>query len=119
MPASVSEYIAAFSPGKAARLSQLRELIVAVLPQVREEIKWSAPAYSTGTVLVTFAGFTKHLNLYFTPSTIDAFRDDLADYTTGKSALSMSYDESLPRELLTAMLIYRRGEYDREGITWM
>lgn len=119
MPASVDDYIDGFPPNRAARLTELRELITAVLPEAREEIKWSTPAYSTGTVLVTFAGYSNHLNLYFTPSTIRAFHDSLADYRTGKSALSLPYDSPLPRELITDLLVYRRQEFDRDGITWM
>lgn len=119
MPESVDDYIDGFLPNHAARLTELRELITVVLPDAREEIKWNTPAYSTGTVLVTFAGHSKHFNLYFTPSTIRALRDSLADYRTGKSALSLPYDSPVPRELIADLLIYRRQEFDHDGITWM
>lgn len=72
---SVNEYLKRFSDSQEARLRELRELIVEVLPEATEEIKWGTPAYSTATVLVTFAGFAKHLNLYLTPSTIADFQD--------------------------------------------
>lgn len=119
MTSTVEDYIAAFPHQHAARLNQLRQLIGTVLPEAREEIKWGTPAYSTGTVLVTFAGFTQHLNLYLTPSALTAFRSALAEYKTGKSAISLSYDQPLPQELITDILHYRRDEYANDGITWM
>lgn len=116
---SVDEYVAKFADDQAVRLGEMRALIRQVLPEATEAIKWSAPAYSTGTVLVTFAGFSRHLNLYFTPSTILAFREELADYRTGKSALSLPYIKLLPESLIADMLRFRRDEYANDGITWM
>ena len=117
MPA-VNEYLKRFPDSQEARLQELRELIVEVLPEAKEEIKWGAPAYSTGTVLVTFAGFANHLNLYLTPSTIAAFQDVLSECRTGKSSVSLPYDKQLPRDLIADLLRFRREEYEHDGITW-
>lgn len=119
MTSTVEEYIAGFPQQRAARLTQLRELITTVVPEAREEIKWGTPAYSTGTVLLTFAGFAKHLNLYLTPSALTAFDDALAEYKTGKSAISLPYEQPLPQELIADVLRYRRDEYANDGIRWM
>lgn len=119
MTSPVDAYIDNFSGDRAARLTEVRNLIAEVLPEAREEIKWGTPACSTGTVLVTLAGFSKHFNLYFTPSTITAFRDALSEHKTGKSALSLPYGNSLPRELIAELLAFRRDEYERNSIAWM
>ncbi|MEU6717792.1 DUF1801 domain-containing protein [Nonomuraea sp. NPDC046802] len=116
---TVDDYIAAFPEDQAARLREMRTLVTTALPQAVEEIKWGVPAYSTGTVLVTFAGFAKHLNLYFTPSTVSAFEHALSDYRTGKSAVSFPYDRPLPERLIADLLAHRLNEYTTDGITWM
>lgn len=100
-------------------LPALSGLITAALPDAIAEIKWNVPAYSTGTVLVTFAGFTKHLNLYLTSGTMMAFERALTEYRTGKSAISFRYDQTLPEQLIGDLLAHRPIEYTHDGITWM
>lgn len=116
---TVDSYLEKFPEAHAARLSELRALIREELPEAQEEIKWSSPAYSTETILVTFAGFKKHFNVYFTPSTMQACAELLSEYKAGKSALSLDYDKPLPRALLTKLLAFRRAEYERDDIGWI
>lgn len=119
-PGNVDEYIAGFADeGKQVFLRQLRDLCRANAPGAGEGLKWGTPAYFLDTILFVFAGYTKHANVVFTPSTKDAFAARLTDFETGKGSVKLPYDRAIPTELLAEMMAYRIREWETEGVTWM
>ena len=119
-PASVDEYIASFDDERhRAFLTRLRELSRAAAPQAEESLKWGSPAYALGSILFVFAGYKKHANVVFTPSTKDAFADRLQDFDTGKGSIKLPYDGEIPTELLTEMIAHRIREFEVDGVKWI
>lgn len=119
-PGSVDEYIASFADRSHRDfLTRLRELCRAEAPTAAESLKWGNPAYSLGTILFMFAGYSKHANFAFTPSTKDAFIHRLGDFETGKGTIKMPYDRDIPTELLSEMIAHRIRECEVDGVKWM
>ena len=78
-PENVDEYIATFNDlARQEFLRGLRDLSRANAPSAGEGIKWGTPAYFLDSILFVFAGYTKHANFVFTPSTKEAFADRLS-----------------------------------------
>lgn len=119
-PENVDEYIASFSDRRRRDfLTRLRELCRAEAPTAAESLKWGNPAYSLGAILFMFAGYSKHANFAFTPSTKDAFAHRLGDFETGKGTIKLPYDRDIPTELLTEMIAHRIREFEVDGVKWM
>lgn len=117
-PQTVDDYIAAFPVPVQSRLEELRALSRANAPLATEGLKWGNPAYSSGTILFAFAGYRTHANFAFTPSTVEAFADELAASSTGKGTVQLPHDEPVPAELLTRMIAYRINEFEERHILW-
>ena len=119
-PTTVDEYIASFD-GELNRafLTRLRELSRAAAPQAEESLKWGGPGYAFGSILFVFAGYKRHANFVFTPSTKEAFADRLQDFDTGKGSIKLPYDDEIPTELLTEMIAHRIREFEVDGVKWM
>lgn len=118
-PGDVDEYIAGFDGPKQDFLRRLRGLSRANAPTAVEGLKWGTPAYSLDTILFVFAGYSKHANFVFTPSTKDAFADRLSGFDTGKGSIKLYYDHEIPVDLLAEMIAYRIREFEVDGVKWM
>jgi uncharacterized protein YdhG (YjbR/CyaY superfamily) len=120
-PKTVDEYINTFPEDQKTKLAEIREIIRTALPDTSEALKWGAPAAiaTDGMILVVFSGHKDHMNLVGTPSTREAFQDELADYETGKGSVKLPYDKPLPAALIEKFVLYRAHEYRENGIKWM
>ncbi|MDN5808009.1 MAG: DUF1801 domain-containing protein [Brevibacterium sp.] len=119
-PGNVDEYIAGVNDAhKRDFLHRLRDLSRAAAPAAEEGLKWGNPAYFVGTILFAFAGYAKHANVVFTPSTKEAFADRLSGFDTGKGSIKLYYDREIPTELLADMIAHRIREYEVDGVKWM
>src|SRR5688572_33309703 len=97
---TVEEYIAAAPKEAHAKLQELRTLLKEVAPDAKEAIKWGSPVMEENRILFSFSAFKSHLNFMPTRRTLDLFRDELEDYTTGKDTIQFPYDKALPKTLL-------------------
>lgn len=119
-PETVDDYIAAFADtGHREFLTRLRRLSREQVPQATESLKWGNPAYSLDTILFAFAGYSKHANFVFTPSTKEAFAERLQDFDTGKGSIKLPYDREIPTGLLAEMIAFRLREFEVDGVKWM
>lgn len=120
-PKTVDEYIANFPDNQKTKLTEIRKIIRSSLPDTTETLKWGAPAIidKDGMILVVFSGHKQHMNLVGTPSTREAFQDELSGYETGKGSIKLSYDQPLPAKLIEKFVLYRAIEYREKGVKWM
>lgn len=118
---TVDEYIDALQGTARTRLKELRALCQEAAPEASEAIKWGSPAYihASGTILFVIDSFTKHASMVFTPSTKDAFAEELADFETGKGSVKLPYAKPVPQKLLKRMIEYRIREHVENGVKWM
>jgi uncharacterized protein YdhG (YjbR/CyaY superfamily) len=120
-PQTIDEYIAGFTGPARDVLDQLCTLARDAVPTAGEAIKWGAPAWvhPSGTILFMISGHAKHANFAFTPSTREAFDDDLTDFDTGKGTVKLPYGQSVPVDLLRRMIAFRVREHEDDGVLWM
>ncbi len=119
-PKTVDEYIDNFPEGQKTILAKIRKIIRTALPDTNEALKWGAPATidKNGMILVVFSGHKNHMNLVATPSTKQAFENELSDYETGKGSVKLAYDKPLPAELIKKIVLFRACEYRENGVKW-
>jgi uncharacterized protein YdhG (YjbR/CyaY superfamily) len=120
-PRTVDEYVEGFSGPARERLEQLRALAHEAVPEASEAIKWGYPAWvhPSGTILFMVSGHAKHAGVTFTPSTREAFDDDLAGFATGKGTVKLPYGQPVPNDLLRRMIAFRVREHEDRGVLWM
>ena len=107
-PETVDEYIRTHPAVVRGKLEEMRRIIRSTVPDAVEGIAYGMPAYKLdGKPLAYFAGHARHAGLYATPSSHEAFREELASYRTGKGSVQFPLDEMLPGELISRMIAYR------------
>lgn len=120
-PTTIDGYIAAQGEPAAALLTELRSLAREMVPSATEAIKWGSPAYlhPQGTILFVYSAHAQHANFTFTPSTKEAFAEELSEFETGKGSVKLFYGRPVPTELLRRMISHRLEEYELRGVLWM
>lgn len=117
--ATIADYIAAAPNPAQKNLRELYVILKKAAPKAREAIKWSTPVFEDTRILFAFAAFESHVNFMPTPSVIESFRKELADYTTGKGSIQFPHDEPLPKALIAKMARQRLKELRENDARWM
>ena len=86
-PETVSEYIALQDTQTHAHLTELRNIILWNIPDVKERIAWSMPFYEKEKCSVSFAAFQKHISLYVDAGVIEKFKLQLSGFEIKKNAI--------------------------------
>lgn len=120
-PSTVDEYHAALEGPAAELMTALRILVRDELPRSTEALKWNAPAtlHPSGMILLICSAHREHANFTVTPSTREAFDEELQGHETGKGSVKLPYGQPLPEDLLRRMIAHRVREYEDDGVTWM
>lgn len=107
-PETVDEYIGAHPEAVCVKLQDMRRIIRSTVPDAVEGIAYGMPAYQLdGKPLAYFAGHARHVGLYATPSSHEAFREELAAYRKGKGSVQFPLDATLPEVLIEKMVAFR------------
>lgn len=113
---SVTEYIQKANIDKQDLLKEVREVVRATAPDAIEEISYGMPAYTwKGKPLFYFAAMKGHLGLYPTPGPILAYKKLLADFSTSKGCIRVSYTEKIPKQIIAKLLKERMREIKNEN----
>jgi len=108
---SIDEYIAGFPPETQKVLEELRALITASAPNATERISYAMPTFDlNGQHLVHFAGYEKHIGFYPVPSGIEAFKEELKPFKTGKGSAQFPLGQPLPKDLIRRIVEFRVEE---------
>lgn len=108
---SIDEYIAAFPAETQAVLDELRALIAAAAPAATETISYAMPTFDlNGRHLVHFAGYEKHIGFYPVPSGVEAFKEELTPYKSGKGSVQFPLGKPLPTHLIRRIVEFRVAE---------
>src|SRR5699024_1223038 len=88
-PQTIDDYLEGFTGQRHDLLARLRGLAREAVPEAAEAIKWGNPSWvhPSGTILFMIAGYSRHANVAFTPSTREAFQDELTGWATGKGTI--------------------------------
>ena len=108
---SIDEYIAEFPPETQKVLEELRALIKASAPDATEKISYAIPTFDlNGRHLVHFAGYAKHIGFYPAGSGVEAFKEELRPYKTGKGSVQFLLGRPLPTDLIRQIVEFRVEE---------
>jgi uncharacterized protein YdhG (YjbR/CyaY superfamily) len=114
-PKSVDEYLAAVPEPARSTLIKMRAAIrSAVPPGATETISYRIPAFRHKGVLVWFAAFSEHCSLFPTASVIEAFKNELKDFSTSKGTIHFPVDKPLPTALVKKLVKARVAQNDNK-----
>jgi uncharacterized protein YdhG (YjbR/CyaY superfamily) len=107
---TVDEYIATFDQPVKGFLQEMRKALKKAAPKAEEVISYNMPAIKANKVLVYYAGYKQHIGFYPLPSSLLAFKKELAVYKSSKGAVQFPMDTPLPLKLIGMMVKYRLME---------
>lgn len=113
LPVDVEEYFSKQEGEALKRLHQIRSLVLELLPEAGEAIKYGIPTFTYHGNLVHYAAFKNHIGFYPIPSGIEAFRNELSRYKQGKGSIQFPFDEELPVDLIRKIVLFRIEENRR------
>jgi uncharacterized protein YdhG (YjbR/CyaY superfamily) len=105
----VDSYLAALEEPKQSTLRELRQTILAVIPDAEQCISYRMPAFRLrGKVIAGFAAFKNHLSyLPHSGSVLPELHEEVAGYETTKGALHFPVDTPLPWALVKKLVDVR------------
>ena len=109
---TINSYIDAFPEEVRAKLYELKECILQVVPDAKELFNYGIPAFALvedgkREEQIMIAGYKKHVGLYPHPTTMKHFDKELSKYKKGKGSVQFPLNEDLPKELVVEMVKYR------------
>jgi len=117
-PKTIDEYIQAAPKEAQKKLREMHACIRAAAPGAKEGLKWGMPAFSYRRILVTFAGFRKHIGFYPTPSAVTAFAKELSKFSTAKGSIQFPLEKPLPLSLVRKITTFRVKESVEQDKKW-
>jgi uncharacterized protein YdhG (YjbR/CyaY superfamily) len=108
----IDQYLGTLDGHKRATLAQLRDTIVAVVPDAEQGISYGMPAFRLGgKTIAGFAAFKNHLSyLPHSGSVIPQLAKETEGYTKTKGTLHFPIDKPLPKKLVKKLLDARMAE---------
>jgi len=108
----IDQYLRTLDEPQRATLSQLRDTIVAIVPDAEQCISYGMPAFKLrGKTIAGFAAFKHHLSyLPHSGSVIRALAKETEGYTATKGSLHFSVERPLPQKLVKQLLDARMAE---------
>jgi len=108
----IDQYLGTLDEPKRATLAQLRDTIVAIVPDAEQCISYGMPAFRLrGKTIAGFAAFKSHLSyLPHSGSVIPQLAKETEGYTKTKGSLHFPVDKPLPRKLVKKLLDARMAE---------
>ncbi len=108
----IDDYLDALEEPKRATLSQLRDTIMAIVPDAEQCISYGMPAFTVrGKTIAGFAAFKNHLSyLPHSGSVIPKLVKETQGYTFTSGSLHFAIDQPLPKTLVKKLLAARMDE---------
>ena len=104
-PKDIDEYLAGVPEPARSTLNKIRAVIrSAAPPETTETISYRIPAFKYKQVLIWFAAFSDHCSLFPTAAIVEAFKDELKEYSTSKGTIHFPLDKPLPATLVKRMV---------------
>lgn len=114
-PQTVDEYLARIPEPARTTLIKIRATIRSVVPpETTEVISYRIPAFKYKRVLLWYAAFANHCSLFPTNAVIEAFRDQLKNYTIAKGTIQFPVDKPLPATLVKKMVKMRLAQISKD-----
>jgi uncharacterized protein YdhG (YjbR/CyaY superfamily) len=118
-PKTISEYIDAAPREAQDMLREIHAILKSVAPDAKESLKWGSPVFEEKRILFAYSAFKSHLNFMPTHSSLEPFKEELAEYYTGKDTVQFSYDKPLPTRLIRKIAAFRVKDVRENNALWM
>ena len=104
--AQVTAHLKKFSPDQRKVLSELRDQIVAKLPNAEQVIKYGIPTFLIeGVSVIGFDGFKNHNSIFpYSGSFNSRLRKDLEKFEQTKGSIHFELGKSIPKPLVNKIL---------------
>jgi uncharacterized protein YdhG (YjbR/CyaY superfamily) len=108
----IDEYLGNLDEPKRATLAQMRDTIVAIVPDAEQCISYGMPAFKVqGKTIAGLAAFKSHLSyLPHSGSVIPQLAKETEGYTKTKGSLHFPVDRPLSKKLVKQLLDARMAE---------
>ena len=111
-PRTIDEYLAPLSNEKRIALEKLRGAIKSSAPAAEECISYRIPGFRLGgRLLVSFGAAANHCAFYPGSFPLEAHKDELKAYDTGKGTIRFQADSPLPATLVRKLVKTRIAEH--------
>lgn len=107
---NIDEYIETFPVEIQKKLQEIRQTISESAPNATETISYQMPTFKLNGNLVHFAAYEHHIGFYPIPSGMEAFKEELSHYKTGKGSVQFPLDQPLPMDLIRRIVEFRVKE---------
>jgi uncharacterized protein YdhG (YjbR/CyaY superfamily) len=101
----VDSYLAKQPDDRREALETLRSLILQVVPQAHEAMRYGMPTYEYPGGLFAIAAQKNYLSLYMDVNVVEKHRSELGKLDIGKSCIRFKRLDQLPLEVIQAMLV--------------
>lgn len=91
-PETIDAYIALQDEAVQPVLQKTREVLKETLPDCEERISWQMPTYWKKHNIIHFAASKHHLGIYPGDKPVEAFQEELKDYSASKGSIRFPYD---------------------------
>jgi uncharacterized protein YdhG (YjbR/CyaY superfamily) len=114
-PKDVDTYIARVPEPARSTLKKVRAAIRSALPpEAAETISYRMPAFNYKGPLLWYAAFSDHCSLFPTASVIEAFKDELRNFSTSKGTIHFPVDKPLPATLVRKLVKARIAQKEQK-----
>jgi len=96
-------------------LHELRDLIKEAVPETAEIPNYKVPSFTLipGTKpeqQLMIVAYSKYVSFYPYEKAIKHFADELKNFELGKGTVKFPFNQTLPKELIKRMVVFRREE---------
>ncbi len=112
---TVDEYFSSIPEPARSTLSKIRAAIKSAAPPgATEAISYGMPAFKYHGVLVWYAAFSNHCSLFPTAAIVEAFKEELAGFSTSKGTIHFPTDKPLPTALVRKLVKARVAQNENK-----
>ncbi len=98
-------YLVGLGPERREALSELRDVVLAAVPDAAESMRYRMPTYTIEDgVPCALASQKRYMSLYMGPELVEQHRAELAGLSVGKSYIRFRKLDDLPLETVRAIL---------------
>lgn len=115
---TVEDYFALLPAKVVPLMEEVREAVLAALPEAEEVIAYDMPTYRIGLrTVIHFAAWKRHYSLYPVGKLVlETLGDELAGLEIDKSTIKFPLDEPVPADLISKIVKLRaREEAHKKG----
>jgi uncharacterized protein YdhG (YjbR/CyaY superfamily) len=108
---TIDEFILDFPKEVQEILQKIRGIVHDLAPEGEEAIAYGIPTFRLKKKnLVHFGAFKNHIGFYPTPTGMDAFKEQLSKYESGKGSAKFPLNQPIPYDLIKEIVQFRITE---------